>query len=179
MFVLVGNGPSVMLSKNGPLIDAADCVVRFNLYVLRPELAEWTGTRTDVWAVNKGYCDGEFRDPVPKPPKVLIAVPWEDGQDPSVWKRCAAFCRDSVEIVPETVARRMTQKFGVQKWPSTGAMALAHYAELGPVTLLGFDCFQAACHHYADDNPFCGHHSGDAEQAFVNELVRSGRVKLV
>ncbi len=52
---VVGNAPQLLQAKYGDSIDAADCVLRFNTFVIDDSLQVNTGKRTDIWCVNPGF----------------------------------------------------------------------------------------------------------------------------
>lgn len=176
--VLVGNGPSILDRAMGPAIDRFDTVVRFNHYVLDDNLRLYTGSKTDVWAVNEGLADGQQRNQA-RPAQTLLCVPyWKPGAG-CIWTKLRdwpGLWDDGVELIDERAARLHTFPW-TTAWASTGLLAIAHFIiTTGPVSIIGFDHFRGPVHHYADQGQFCGHHSGFAEAAAVRTLEILGLV---
>lgn len=180
--VLVGNGPCLLDDPMGDIIDQFQRVVRFNAYKLPYDLQCFTGTKTDVWAVNEGLVDNQQRPGCPRPKNTLLLVPWWKRPEGCIWSRLSEWdglWKDGVELIDERAAREATFWFeGSDYWASTGLLAILHYlTEVPRVSIIGFDHFKGPLHHYADDHvPFCGHHSPEIEFQVIQMLVNTGSV---
>lgn len=172
--ILVGNGPSALQFQRGELIDSFGTVVRFNDYIL-DGFQDRVGSRTDVWAVNEGLLWHDMQPPRKRPERTLVLVPWYKITEGCIWQRVYESCLH-YELIDEDVARAMTDKFGPKKWPSTGTLAMAHFAARGGCTVTGFDHFNGARHHYANDGPFCGNHDPEMERLFTDQLIIAGAI---
>jgi len=165
--VLIGNGPSATKHYLGQLIDSARLICRINNYVLAG-FEDRIGSRTDLRIVNQGilFNDG-IRPSCPNTTTVL------------------ACGRVTQEVAEAAQAQHVPLWFWnapfipADKWASTGLVALWHLSLTARVGIIGFDCFQAQHHHYWQEGSFCGHHSPEAEQLLVNNLIRQGRAYLL
>ncbi len=52
---VVGNAPQLLDGKHGLEIDGADCVIRFNNIVIKPEILGSTGKKTDIRVFTPGF----------------------------------------------------------------------------------------------------------------------------
>jgi hypothetical protein len=172
--ILVGNGRSLLDSARGELIDTHQTVVRFNHYQLKPE---FTGTRTDVWAINRNLlvdaasgklatmaCSGS----------IFAMVHSARNEHPWIHFERNAF-RLGFEYLPRKTVREAYVFFG--KWqPTTGALALGYYAERGGCALIAFDRMENGPIHWYDEVPHKPTiHNAELEQKWIEVHVKSGK----
>lgn len=185
--VLVGNGPSALCRRIGGLINQIETVVRFNAFVLNDKVSDWVGTRTDVWAVSPGYFFEDYRLDRAGALKcrVLLCTPlWNGSYKREVFNELASRLPDypgvdmnfrKLAVEADAFTRKFT-KGRREFWLSTGAMALAHFAQAGfRVGLVGFDHFDSSKLHYADKQQFKfgTRHRPDIEAAWFARFKRN------
>lgn len=184
---IVGNGPSALSGQCGHLIDSCEVVVRFNRFKVTDEWSTQIGTKTTVWAVNYELVLRDLDQTWPGPglrPYTMVYAPlvvrnWYH------WDKCwndVGNWPESTYLCPRWVAE-LTQRYfdGTDLFPSTGFMAVIHYAmnaEPGDeVFIHGFDHFREQKHHYCDDEQFRMVHDARAEATTVQNFINAGLVE--
>ncbi len=162
--IVIGNAPSVLLNKWGPIIDQFRTVVRLNSYKIEG-YEEYVGTKTDIWARAKNY-EIAFRDGT-QFREVWIKQKWNrTRRDGPVYKKIGPpilnMDKSHVRVLNE---RQFTRKSDgrVCNW-TTGYLAVitameGHRAAGLPTTTYGFTFFGGddtkPCHrpHYYREEP--------------------------
>lgn len=181
--ILVGNGPSVLQSGKGSLVDTFDQVVRFNLFAIRGFEAD-VGTRTDLWST---FGRGSLpRDADQRPQRAIFL----HGEKPKGFafpvREIYGIPRPFFDSVRARVQAR-TQRTGEAKDKLlatsglTVALWLLEAQGLQKLTLHGFDHFskvKTGLHHYWVPTNFKQppEHDGEVEAAIFAELQAAGRV---
>lgn len=187
--ILVGNGRSLMGRGIGATIDAFKTVVRFNNF-LTAGFEEHVGTRTDWWARN------EVDETFPRPEvfsKILLRLKGEEFE--AFQKGCAEVYPDlkarypktPIEIVPLSVYGELMCAAGFEHSPLTGTVVASHLLRKhARVHVCGFDNLSGAAEnlrHYYSDTATIGEsedwHETDKESAYMNDLIRAGKVVVV
>lgn len=173
--VLVGNGPSVLVSRMGRVIDAFDHVVRFNAFKLHG-FESHVGSRTTL-------CSNFGRGVVPfdnvRPDRVVY--PMGSTGAPAWVPR--EMWRISDEYLADYKAKWAARDNPEGTLPSSGYLICSWLLDHGVerVHLAGFDHFGKAegkAHHYwgATSAGTPRAHRGPAEAEAFLEWVRAGRV---
>jgi hypothetical protein len=148
--VLVSNSPAALGKRIGGLINQFEIVVRFNNYILNKKVADYVGTKTDVWAVSPGYFLGGIHPEKlkPRPPHTILFTPmWNGRYDREVWRECNELCKEEgigintfkLAVEADAFCRGLNKGKRVD-WLMTGEIALAHYIQkYGRVAVVGFD----------------------------------------
>jgi hypothetical protein len=180
--VLVGNGPSVLASTMGSVIDGFDEVVRFNRFEIKG-FEKHVGTRTTLWS---SFFKGEDAA-LPRHHRAVCVH--ENTKHPD-------YCTEKYHIPSwyydhnrEAVRTRAlwASGFGRDVTPlmaSSGMLVTAFLLEVvgvKKVHLAGFDHFskkKSSQHHYWVPSAFTRpkEHDGDVEWAMFEELRAAGRV---
>ena len=162
--IVIGNAPSVLLNKWGPIIDKFRTVVRLNSYKI-DGYEDHVGSKTDIWARAKNY-EIAFRDGS-QFKEVWIKQKWDrTRRDGPVYKEIGPpilNMKDSlVRVLPERQFLRRSDGRACN-W-TTGYLAVitameAHRAAGLPTTTYGFTFFggddSKPCHrpHYYREEP--------------------------
>ena len=180
--LLVGNGPSLLGKRLGPVIDNFPHVARLNSYKTEGFELD-VGTRTSIWVRSR-------RLPTIQPrataDAIWIAIPHSLRTSTNV---AAAFAllgdaSDRAMVIPrDDVARDLqTAIYDSEdggEWPSTGLLAIAHAIDGGgEVTIAGFDSWSTEPFHYYGPHDRTGtHHDPARERAHIQDLVQAGVVE--
>jgi len=163
--IIIGNAPSVLLNRYGPIIDQFRTVVRLNSYKIKG-YEEYVGTKTDIWARAKNY-EIAFRDGT-QFREVWIKKKWDaTRRDGPVYKEIGPpilnMEKSLVRVLPERQFRRRSDG-RVCNW-TTGYLAVitameGHKAAGLPTTTYGFSFFggddSKSClrpHYYREEPP--------------------------
>lgn len=185
--LIVGNGPSAAGRALGKRIDDFDRVVRVNNYVTRG-MESRVGSRTDIW-VNGANQGLRKRGRLPENILVMIPPVVLERKRESIHGRIRhRLGTDRYHMLPLETMSEMEKGCGIPR-PSTGFFAIYFFHLLGvDLTLHGFDFFAGSGGHYFD-SPLtrwlkekrivrkAGKHDMSAERSFVEELIRTGRIK--
>jgi hypothetical protein len=178
--VLVGNGPSALARKCGSQIDAFDRVVRFNKFRIKG-YEEYVGTRMDLWFTFWQYLEGRinWEQSFPQPETLVV---W-DMYRPPFEQQCQKFPRlllPNVRLISVEDAWKVDSFYHKEGYsspvPSTGLVAVIL---LRPCTIVGFDHFKAAVHHYWPDSDLLAAtypHRRDFEQEIIERFIAAGEV---
>jgi SAM-dependent methyltransferase len=178
--VLVGNGPSVLRSPLGAVIDSFDEVIRFNEFETKG-FEKHVGSKTTFWCGLRKLADGPMRHP--------NAIFTEEFDAPTKFKECY--------FIPSWIYRRTYHEIRERSmWSSgfetdggllrmTSGLLLARYllevVRVKHVHLAGFDHFSkvhSSQHHYWMPGRFKPpeQHNGELEKTMFDELRKAGRV---
>lgn len=150
--VIVGNGPSLLDLKIGPLIDSHQTVVRISNFSVAKKLQAYTGTKTNVWF-------GYFA-PHPLIPTFDLVVSCYANQHEIARQRSEAIhkcCEEAnvnCEIPPKSVERCAHEALrlectGTSPFPTTGFVAITYYLMRGvAVDICGFDLYSRGCYYW-------------------------------
>ena len=173
--VVVGNGPSLLGSKLGPVIDAFDTVVRFNAYRTEGFERDVGSKTTLVSNFGRGVRPLDTK----LPDRVLYPLGSKGGP---AWNPRLLW-RISDEFLgryEEDWARRHNPE-GTR--PSSGFLICSWLLEVtgGPLHLAGFDHFgkgRSSAHHYWDSGPksIPKPHRGPCEARAFAQWAEEGRV---
>src|SRR5690606_28642592 len=182
-WVLVGNGPSATSRRLGSIIDAHDCIVRFNHYVTAG-YEEMLGSRCTHWATHG--CPVKFGAEA----KVITPSPAAAQPRYAMLVHQQAPCPRGVEVetsynAPKEVMAELREKLG--KLPSTGIATiywLLKFVGVRKLHLVGFDSFQkdrSKRHHYWDPAIYKqpAEHDADAEMRMIRHWSIVGRVAML
>jgi len=180
--VLVGNGPSVLGSELGPVIDSFSEVIRFNGFRIEGYEAH-VGRRTTAWS--RWYALPELRH-ADECKRIWVNMPVHERTPEKVQKAMAMLGHNQAkaEVVPSlTTAKAVHDEIFLgrnldSKWPSSGALAIAHCLSLNKrVHLVGFDSWSAEPFHYYENHDRTNsHHVPALERAYIQRLVEAGDV---
>ena len=190
----MGNGPCVMKSKAGALVDDYDEVVRFNAFQLVPE---YTGTKTTIAFYNAGT-----KRPDPKISQLcsncLEAGGWNGFWAFGLFAR--AMFGDGVHkdayCIPSDFIHNLRSKLDYSKlqrmWhgPTSGMMAIDYFTQrYDQVTIYGFDFTNGLTngrenHHYFGNGTWKDaisdmFHLPAKEYVHVRGLIAAGQVKVL
>lgn len=163
--IVIGNAPSVLLNKWGPIIDQFQTVVRLNSYKIKG-YEQYVGTKTDIWARAKNY-EIAFRDGT-QFREVWIKQKWDrTRRDGPVYQKIGPpilnMDKSLVRVLPERQFRRRSDG-RVCNW-TTGYLSIitameGHKAAGLPTTTYGFSFFggddSKPCprpHYYREEPP--------------------------
>lgn len=176
--VLVGNGPSLLAKRLGPLIDSHDEVIRFNSFRTQG-FAQHTGSKTTLWSTfGKGtlpedasafdkivFIHGDFGSPAVEG-KQVFRIPVQFYQKLRSDIRAISTHKNAKVVNP-------TSGFLVANWLLHNGVKRLHLA--------GFDHFSKTCsqaHHYWEPKAYGRpeDHDGEAERLLLIPWVLAGRV---
>ncbi len=187
--IIIGNGPSAAQGSLGSVIDGYDCVVRINNFVTSGMEAQ-VGSRTDIW-VNGANQGLKKRSAIPD--NILVMIPpvvlnhKGDAIHARIEKRLGT---TDYTLLPLEIMSQMESTCGLER-PTTGFFAIYYLHLLGlDITLHGFDFFVGSTSHYFDSSfkrwlkekgilKKGGKHDVSGEKAFVENLIQSGKIKLL
>ena len=167
--IVVGNGPSLLESKNGTIIDSFDEVVRLGGYCTTG-FEEYVGTKADYWFAlgrNMRQRKGLRRFTTTVAAQSLRK---HSGDISKCAIQAAYFHAD----IPVNSKLR----------PTLGLIAIAHcFLEFGwpEITVAGFDHCQLDTkkHYWEEDTTksIYTYHNEENERAFMEYFIRTGKVK--
>lgn len=170
---VVGNGPSILESEEGHLVDSHDIVIRFNNYSTTGGYRRFVGRRTDAWATN---CFYDIGMPNPVPPIVLCPLPIT-RKPGFTYKHYRVNdwllqnTKDYTFLIPLDLFASLEERCPN---PSTG-IALIYWLyhlrghSLRNIHLYGFDFFSSAAHHYYRVEGRRDH-DGDLERMLFDQM---------
>lgn len=195
---IIGNAPCALDFKIGPSIDAHDCTIRMNNYVVSEEFAPFIGFKTDVFVTNCFPLElGKSEEYLLNNGVKMIWASISKSDYLSQWPRYLAhvermFGRYDV-LVPshaDIVAVTPMDDARLNRWlrrlllghgelvPSTGLVAIAMALKLEPRKMLisGFDFFSSKQAYYFSPNALAKdwgltHHRFDKEPSVIARLV--------
>jgi len=184
--ILVGNGPSLLSSGLGSLIDSYDVVVRMNNFRTSGFESD-VGSKTDVWVTTLFHDVQRSLIQTEGLSEVILAVnhfPMKDGWFGAFRWLCDSTWRSGPRVTtthPDQV-RSYNRSMGSHR-PSTGIMAcLAFLDRCASIAVAGFDHFSnTSGHHYfglADKRPQGCPHNGQVEKKWLELQVEQGRIKM-
>lgn len=135
---LVGNSPTLLEYPRGQYIDSFDAVVRMNNYSICPELVDYTGDKTNIYAFTfHNACQWEYRTS-----DLNICVVNPTGLKNHNYKHV-----DNLTILNKTETE-WNNEFGTQ--PTTGARILSFLSkfEFDEMYLTGFSYENKNYSHY-------------------------------
>jgi SAM-dependent methyltransferase len=184
--VVVGNGPSVLNSEYGALVDSHTHVVRFNNYKVAG-FERHVGTRTSLWS-SVGIGRSHF-DPTSSPSHSLLIDGEEAKHAEAESMPCERLPRWFYNQVRREVQERSSWKSGFaperEKLLATSGLLLVVWLlrvkNVKNVRLLGFDHFskdRSSQHHYWVPSAFKkpAEHDGAAEADMFDDLRAAGKV---
>lgn len=180
--VLVGNGPGLLLSRQGAKIDTFDEVFRFNEFRVKG-FEEHAGSRTTVYCTfGRGMLPG---DATCRPEKVLLTF---NKATPAYRPKWSYTIPQSffTTLTAELTARSKRTTPG-RLQPSSGFLVarwLLDSGQVEKVTLAGFDHFQKdrdRRHHYWINRKFGQpkEHDGDLEKEIMAEYEQAGEIEYI
>jgi hypothetical protein len=177
---VIGNGPSLLGSKLGSVIDSCDEVIRFNSFSLAGHEQD-TGTRTTIWSLagpNQRPVNPDLR-----PAKVIYChgpnskTFYEPAQ---TWPIPRAFYNNIRQRIQSESTRPDPEKL----LPSTGFLTLAWLIEAGfsNLHIAGFDSFQkdrSGLHHYWVNRAYRTptEHDGNWEREQIGIWGGTGKIR--
>ena len=190
--IIIGNGPSVLKTKNGNEIDKFDKVVRFNTFKNDEEFSDYVGTRTDFWFINAK----NIRTRNPEIIKMMKNIDYEKiyiEQNPYDPKKKllkyfpeleknskVEFC--DINLFNEIQNKHFNPK-GMNPHPSLGLQGinlLANKFRDYEISIMGFDSFDTNKIHYMDKigvNDTNVKHNLDKEIKFLKHLVKKYNIQ--
>lgn len=176
--LIVGNGPSLLGSELGVVIDSYDIVVRFNNY--RTEGYEQdVGTKTTIWS---RYRDLEIERDSSTFNQIWVVVPPVSCTDEfrsQLLNNIPSEFHSSVKTYPSEKVAHQTAAAAKVEHPTSGLLAIEHFLSEGyNVTIAGIDCERKYPYHYFDPHGYCGdNHDGESEKVYIRMLLQEGKVK--
>ena len=173
--LIVGNGPTLLNSNNGPLIDSFDDVVRFNSYKIKG-YEEQVGTKTTIYfTVNRFHID-ELNQY-----KKVYCHSWEWNKEKCKLYKDLSQVRDvtkmEMDIVNELAEYMPDYPL---KGFSTGLIAIHYFLKSYDfVTITGFDWWQGSHHHYGDKEIRGDLHKPDLEYDHIKWLESEGKLRFL
>lgn len=180
--VLVGNGPSLIASGLGQVIDGHDEVVRFNTFHIKG-FENHVGSKTTLWATfGRGTLpfDEDIR------PKRMILTHWNalPCYTPDEIHRIDHKFFTEVRELAKSKTKRVDDA-REKLIPTSGLLVafwLLNVVGLKRLKLAGFDHFSkkhSSYHHYWMPKAFGKppEHDGDAEAELMKEMMDAGRVE--
>jgi hypothetical protein len=170
MVIIVGNGTSILDSKNGKSIDSFDDVVRFNSFRIK-DYEEYTGKKTTIWFT----CNSHHIRDINSFKSVYVHT-WEwDKNKCQLFKSFYNLRNDCVKTDREFVRSKIPLPS-----PSTGLIAIYMMLEKFPkVTITGFDWWDREDHHYADNQIRGTLHKPKEELKLIKKFIDSNRVSFL
>jgi hypothetical protein len=180
--ILVGNGPGVLLEKNGEKIDKFDHVIRFNNYTTEG-FEEYVGSKITLWST---YFRGILK---PDMFNRVISIHERSTMPDTVDESFlipSVFFNHSRKLVQDRVSFSSGFETDPHVILATSGFIIAHYlleiVGVEKVHLVGFDHFSkenSRQHHYWMNKAFGRprEHNGDVESVMFAELEKAGRVE--
>lgn len=180
--VVVGNGPSVLNTKYGDLIDSFGSVVRFNNFVTEG-YEEYVGRRTDILC--RRSCDDVKLYDHETLRSVLCFVTycrWSEGML-QVSKQVKQYYGPRCTIIGLKKCKFIGEEVGLDQpyneWASVGVLALGYFRDLfltkqefcDRIVIHGFDGLTPNCGHYFTKAPKdAKFHNAGKELDFIKSL---------
>ncbi|QYK41497.1 MAG: 2-amino-4-hydroxy-6-hydroxymethyldihydropteridine diphosphokinase [Paracoccaceae bacterium] len=163
---VVGNAASLLGTRHGAAIEAADCVVRMNLGVPVDPVAQ--GVRTDVLAFSTAALGLERLAGFAAPVHVWMSPKGRGGAAAATLPRLLHYPLDWWAELNAALGAR----------PSTGAMVIDLVTRCGAreVVLFGFDWKRSPT--FYQDAPHIGPHDFAAEERLARSLARAGQLRI-
>lgn len=189
---VVGNAPALLDNRFGREIDEADCVIRFNNVVIKPELHPSTGTKTTVWSATPALT---VKPEAVQNPESEASATWLSSYLPyhrsgKFWRQFAAQPVDHFIEAEHSYWIELVQTCCAP--PSAGLLVVKALAATDCTTLVyGFSGLDArdrktqevqskteanvnAANHYGDKNRKSSRHNWDAEKSLLQDLTKQG-----
>lgn len=173
---IVGNGPSLLKSNLGPIIDSFDLVVRINCFFLNED----TGHRLDVHAIN---CQNNIRKDIRRSYGMgirnYILVP-SISQTKTNQMKSTILTYPEVTLDTINLDIVLDLKGNVPMVASTGCNLLAHFMITTDekVTIAGFNSAIDSKKGHYDGTPG-GIHKPRFEKKYITDWVDKGRVRIL
>jgi len=204
--VVLGNGPSLARgTPTGHLIDSMDEVVRFNNFQAKGPLEAWTGTKTTVHFSDSMLYPSYPEYKVPGAcivlslfmDRMIVSMSYfvfRMGIDLAPFSAWEMMSSPALGWVPADDIQNLKKKLGInaRKHPTSGILAIDWFVRHRPdpkvpLYIHGFDFFQGpTIHYYSKSEPLYERlndllgvtvmHEPQKEKAFVEELVKEGKV---
>jgi len=178
--ILVGNGPAVLESEKGSIIDGFEEVVRFNRFAIKG-YEKNVGSKTTIWST---FGRGELpADSDIRPEKIIFAH--GDCGNPSYKpKKILRIPLSYYNKLRDTIKKETELKDKSKKLiPSSGILVISWLLEncLNKVSIIGFDNFskeKSGLHHYWVNKKFTkpAEHDGDWERSFIEKYENLGKI---
>jgi hypothetical protein len=160
--ILVGNGPSTLKRKKGPVINNHEIIIRLNDWVT-DGFEQHVGSKTTHWFVGPSKWSRIKGRDISKL-KGFCMLPYKHYKSESFirehLRKCLELDPDDFDFLDKEDSRKMTEiatNFGCDLIPSSGLNAILYLTCILrlPITIIGFDCYQDKddfTHYYGDNN---------------------------
>lgn len=171
--LLIGNGPTVLNKKLGPIIDSYDRVVRFNNFRIEG-YEDHVGTKTD-WVCYRACDDVKLVKPNTIHTAFLFITycRWTNGMK-RVAKMQQAWFGERAKVIDEVTCFQIAQQIGLKndltEWPSIGALAIGYFYKQGyEITTYGFGG-DGDKHYFSKPPKDSCYHNWPKEREFIRSL---------
>lgn len=182
--IIVGNGPSLLERDMGEKINSFTHVVRFNGYKLKG-YEKHVGSRTTIWS---RWHSLPVNRPLEELDEVWLNIPAHQQTNALIQKAVnllPAQFREKSRVIPnKELGQKLVKSLYSNKhnkWPSSGALAIAHCVDSDyDVTITGIDSWaKPPYHYYGEHDRSNSHHERAPEKDYIDQLVGSGRIKVL
>jgi len=183
--IIIGNGSTLLNTKNGEKIDMFDTVVRFNSYDI-DHFKEYVGTKTDIWfnVINFANKINQWR--MYKPYRYIYLHSWD--WNPTTDKLYIEFINfyKNIPIVIYKTNRLIIKEMmeyienPYYEYYSTGAIAIwLMLKQFDHVTITGFDWWSNTKHHYNDNAVRGTLHNPLIEKTLIDKLISKNIISIL
>lgn len=185
--IVVGNGPSLLDSGKGEMIDEHEIVVRCNNWWPSAKFYRDSGSKCDIWATTFFKDIDRSLVEIPRIGVLLTVNHFPMGED---WMKSQDWLKDKCRALGIRAMRtspsqiRLYNESMKSHRPSCGVMAAMFMLEqFKSISITGFDNFlHPDGHHYFgldDKRPIGCPHNGRVEREWVRRRVAEGKIELV
>jgi hypothetical protein len=179
-YILVGNGPSLLLKEWGENIDQFDEVIRFNRYKIEG-FEKYVGTKTTIWST---FGKNELPSDEFSRPSNIIYIHGEQGNPSYAPEQIIRIPLSYYNQLRKKLQNESLLKDKVQDFiPSSGVLVISWLLDhfLDKVTIVGFDNFSqdiSSTHHYWNTRNFTKprEHDGGWERQFMEHYENLGKI---
>lgn len=181
--IIVGNGPSLLDSENGNLIDNFDIVVRLNAYTIKG-FEKYVGTTTHYYFNTINFTNKNEQERLKHEYKRFVwhSWNWNAEKDESYKDFLKFYEGKSTEVIKTSrdTILEIQEYVGDNEYftYSTGAIAIwMLLKEIPELYITGFDWWNKNDkHHYNDSGKLGNIHKPESEFRFINKLRIDNRI---
>lgn len=180
--VIVGNGPSVLDSLKGEMIDSFDIIVRFNNFKIKG-FEKHVGSKTNYWFNTISNHKPEDYSNISK--LIWHSWHWDEKTDVKYKevKSLHSFKIFDISKTNKSIIEEIQEYTGNKLYfnYSTGAIAIwMLLKEHNEVYITGFDWWNKNVkHHYHNNSQRGNIHKPDEEYKFISKLIKENKLKFL